>query len=53
MKIVIDIPEYVKENIDNLDEKFNAINEAFYGSIAIMAIQQGTPLSNTTLEAEE
>lgn len=44
MQIVIDIPEETKATIDTLNDKFDAIKEAFYGSMAIMAIQNGTPL---------
>lgn len=44
MQIVIDIPEETKATIDTLNDKFDAIKEAFYGSMAIMAIQNGKPL---------
>ena len=44
MQLVIDIPEDVKNTIDLLDDSFDAIKEAYYGSLAIMAIQNGTPL---------
>ena len=44
MQIVIDIPENVKNTIDTLDDGFDAIKEACYGSLAIKAIQNGTPL---------
>lgn len=42
MKIVIDIPEEMISYINK--NEFDAISEAVYGSMAIFAIQNGTPL---------
>ena len=42
MQIVIDIPEEMMSYINK--NEFNAISEAAYGSMAMLAIQNGTPL---------
>lgn len=42
MQIVIDIPKEMMSYINK--NEFNAISEAAYGSMAIFAIQHGTPL---------
>ena len=44
MKLVIELPDDFLENVIGLNKNFDAIKEAFYGSMAIMAIQNGTPL---------
>lgn len=42
MQIVIDIPKEMMSYINK--NEFNAISEAFYGSMAMLAIKNGTPL---------
>jgi hypothetical protein len=42
MQIVIDIPKEMMSYIN--ENEFNAISEAAYGSMAMLAIQNGTPL---------
>ena len=42
MQIVIDIPKEMMSYINK--NEFNAISEAAYGSMAMLAIKNGTPL---------